>query len=121
AIVAAHLRAGLRVELASPTGRAAKRLAEATSRPARTIHRMLEWDGRGGFLRGPGAELAADLIVVDEASMLDVELVRAVVQAASRGAALGVGGGGDQFPSVGPRQGRGEPIAPGRPPGAGRP
>jgi exodeoxyribonuclease V alpha subunit len=104
AIVAAHLAAGQRVQLASPTGRAAKRLSEATGRPARTIHRLLEWDGRGGFLRGPGAELEADLVVIDEASMLDVELARSLVQAVPVGAALVFVGDVDQLPSVGPGQ-----------------
>ena len=104
AIVAAHLAAGVRVELASPTGRAAKRLSEATGRPARTIHRLLEFDGRGGFLRGPGAELEAGLVIIDEASMLDVELARYLVQAVPLGAALVFVGDVDQLPSVGPGQ-----------------
>jgi exodeoxyribonuclease V alpha subunit len=103
-IVAAYERAGLRVLLCAPTGRAAKRLGEATGRPARTVHRLLEWDGRAGFLRGPGAELAADLVIVDEASMLDVELGRALALAVPEGATLVLVGDVDQLPSVGPGQ-----------------
>jgi exodeoxyribonuclease V alpha subunit len=104
AIVAACQAAGLRVELAAPTGRAAKRLAEATSQKARTIHRLLEWDGRSGFLRGPGAQLSADVIIIDEASMLDVSLARALVAAVPVGAGLIFVGDVDQLPSVGPGQ-----------------
>src|SRR5262249_58502472 len=84
--VAVSEAAGRRVARAPRTGRAAKRLSEATGRSAKTVHRLLEWDGRSGFLRGPGAELTADLVVIDEASMLDVELAHALVRAVPIGA-----------------------------------
>jgi exodeoxyribonuclease V alpha subunit len=103
AVVRAYAAAGLRVELAAPTGRAAKRLAEATGHPARTVHRLLAWDGRK-FVHGPGAELAADLVVIDEASMLDLELGCALARAVAPGATLLLVGDVDQLPSVGPGQ-----------------
>src|SRR5262249_13256360 len=81
AIVAAYERARLRVALAAQTGRAAKRPAERAGRSAKTVHRLLEWDGRGGFGRGDRLPIEADLVIVDEASMLDVHLARALVRA----------------------------------------
>ena len=64
------------VHLAAPTGRAAKRMTEATGRPARTIHRLLDYSiQKGGFQRNPSSPLAADLVVVDEASMVDTLLM----------------------------------------------
>lgn len=89
--------------LAAPTGRAAKRLEEATGAPASTIHRLLEWDPRGhGFGRDASDPIDVDLLVVDEASMVDVRLYHAVVRALPAGASLVLIGDVDQLPSVGP-------------------
>lgn len=92
-----------RVLLAAPTGRAAKRLTEATGREARTVHRLLEVDpATRTFLRGPDRPLAADVVIVDEASMLDVSLAHHVVRAVPEGGRLILVGDVDQLPSVGP-------------------
>ncbi len=91
--------------LCAPTGRAAKRLAESTGLDARTIHRLLETDPRtGGFKRGEEHPLECDLLVVDETSMVDVLLLRAVLKALPEPAALLLVGDADQLPSVGPGQ-----------------
>ncbi len=91
--------------LCAPTGRAAKRLAEVTGLEARTIHRLLEVNPRDGrFRRDERAPLDGDLVVVDEASMVDVPLMHALVRAVPRSAALLVVGDADQLPSVGPGQ-----------------
>ncbi len=96
--------AGARVALASPTGRAAKRLSEATGKPAKTIHRLLEFkptDGMMAFQRNEENPLEADLVVVDEASMLDVLLTNNLLKAIPAGAHLLLVGDIDQLPSVG--------------------
>jgi len=94
---------GVRTELGAPTGRAARRLGDATGLPARTLHRMLEFEPRsGGFKRGRDNPLDADLVVVDEASMVDAPLFAALLRALSRHAALLLVGDADQLPSVGP-------------------
>ncbi len=95
--------AGARVQLASPTGRAAKRLAEATDRPAKTIHRLLEFKPAEGmtFQRNEENPLEADLIIVDEASMLDLLLTNHLLKAIPPGAHLLLVGDIDQLPSVG--------------------
>ena len=81
-----------RVALAAPTGRAAKRLGEATVMEAMTIHRLLEFQPHeGGFQRGPSNPLDADLLVIDEASMVDAQLFSAVVGALRAGRAAGAG------------------------------
>jgi exodeoxyribonuclease V alpha subunit len=91
-----------RVALAAPTGRAAKRLGEATVMEAMTLHRLLEFQPHeGGFQRGPSNPLDADLLVVDEASMVDAQLFSAVVAALRPGAQLVLVGDIDQLPSVG--------------------
>ncbi len=96
---------GVQVELCAPTGRAAKRLGESTGLEARTIHRLLEADpATGGFKRGEEHPLDCDLLVVDEASMVDVPLMRALLRALPDGAALLLVGDVDQLPSVGPGQ-----------------
>jgi len=96
---------GVRVELCAPTGRAAKRLAESTGLEARTIHRLLEADpGTGGFKRGEAHPLDCGLLVVDEASMVDVPLMRALLMALPDASALLLVGDVDQLPSVGPGQ-----------------
>jgi exodeoxyribonuclease V alpha subunit len=94
-----------RLLLAAPTGRAAKRLGEATGLEAKTIHRLLEVDpGSGSFRRGDEHKLDCDLLVIDEASMIDVPLMHALVKAIPERAALLVVGDVDQLPSVGPGQ-----------------
>jgi exodeoxyribonuclease V alpha subunit len=92
----------LRVELCAPTGRAAKRLSETTGRSARTIHRLLEFDGGGGFLRRRDNPLEIDLLIVDEASMVDVVLMSQLLRAVPSSACLVLVGDVDQLPSVGP-------------------
>ena len=93
------------VALCAPTGRAAKRLAESTGLDAKTIHRLLETDPKtGGFKRGEEHPLGCDLLVIDEASMVDVPLMRSLLQALPDRAALLVVGDVDQLPSVGPGQ-----------------
>jgi exodeoxyribonuclease V alpha subunit len=95
--------AGARVLLASPTGRAAKRLAEATGRNASTIHRMLGWNPQlGAFHHDAQRPLEADLIVVDEISMLDVVLAHQLFKAVRAPTRVALVGDPDQLPSVGP-------------------
>jgi exodeoxyribonuclease V alpha subunit len=92
----------LRVLLCAPTGRAAKRLAESTGREAKTIHRLLEFDpGIGTFRRGRENPLDADLVVVDETSMVDVVLMNRLLQAVPPWACVVFVGDADQLPSVG--------------------
>src|SRR6266436_1093925 len=91
--------------LCAPTGRAAKRLTEATGFEAKTIHRLLEVDPKtGGFKRGDDNPLDCDLLVVDETSMVDVMLMQALMKAVPDKAALLIVGDIDQLPSVGPGQ-----------------
>jgi exodeoxyribonuclease V alpha subunit len=105
AILAILAAKGVRILLAAPTGRAAKRMSEATGFEARTIHRLLEVDpNTGGFRRGPDHPLECDLLVIDEASMVDVPLMHALTRAIPPTAALLVVGDVDQLPSVGPGQ-----------------
>ena len=93
----------VRCLLAAPTGRAARRMAEATGLPAQTIHRLLEVNpGTGGFLRKEDNQLATDLLVIDEASMVDIPLLHSVLRALPEPAALLLVGDVDQLPSVGP-------------------
>ncbi len=90
------------IALAAPTGRAAKRLAEATGAEALTLHRLLEYQPQTGeFARGRLDPLAADLLIVDETSMVDLALFRAVMIALKPGAQLVLVGDVDQLPSVG--------------------
>jgi exodeoxyribonuclease V alpha subunit len=92
-----------RVALASPTGRAAKRLSEATGRDAQTIHRMLGWDPPAeSFLHDARNPLEADLVVVDEISMLDVALAHHLAKAVQPPTRLVLVGDPNQLPSVGP-------------------
>jgi exodeoxyribonuclease V alpha subunit len=95
----------MRLLLCAPTGRAAKRMTEATGFEAKTIHRLLEVDPKsGGFKRGDDNPLDCDLLVVDETSMVDVMLMQALVKAVPDKAALLIVGDIDQLPSVGPGQ-----------------
>jgi exodeoxyribonuclease V alpha subunit len=103
AILDVMKRAHLDVRLAAPTGRAAKRLFEATSHEATTLHRLLEFDPRaGGFQLGEQKPLEADVVIVDEASMIDVPLGAALLSALPDAARLVIVGDADQLPSVGP-------------------
>ena len=96
---------GARLLLCAPTGRAAKRMTEATGYEAKTIHRLLEVDPKGGgFKRDAENQLDCDLLVVDEASMVDVMLMQALMKAVPDNAALLIVGDIDQLPSVGPGQ-----------------
>jgi len=96
---------GVKILLAAPTGRAAKRMSETTGLEARTIHRLLEGDPKaGGFKRGLEHPLDCDLLVIDEASMVDVPLMHALLKAVPPEASLLVVGDVDQLPSVGPGQ-----------------
>jgi exodeoxyribonuclease V alpha subunit len=96
---------GVNIALATPTGRAAKRLTESTGPEAKTIHRLIEIDpAHGGFRRGPDQPLAYDLLVVDETSMGDVSLMHALLKAVPERAALLLVGDVDQLPSIGPGQ-----------------
>ncbi len=96
---------GVGIELCAPTGRAAKRLSEATGRPARTIHRLLAFDPvTGGFRHNADNRLECDLLIVDETSMVDVGLMNALLAALPDRSALLLVGDVDQLPSVGPGQ-----------------
>jgi len=90
-----------RYALASPTGRAAKRLSQATDRPAKTIHRLLEYSPQEGFKRNAQNPLEVDLLVVDEASMIDLLLMNHLLKAVPLDAHLLLVGDVDQLPSVG--------------------
>jgi exodeoxyribonuclease V alpha subunit len=96
---------GVKLLLCAPTGRAAKRMTEATGFEAKTIHRLLEVDPKGGgFKRNSDNPLDCDLLVVDETSMVDVMLMQALMKAIPDNAALLIVGDIDQLPSVGPGQ-----------------
>ena len=95
----------VRTVLAAPTGRAAKRMSEATGRDASTLHRLLESSPRmGGFKRNEDNPLDCDAIIVDESSMLDIPLLAALLRATPPSASLLLIGDVDQLPSVGPGQ-----------------
>lgn len=108
---------GLRVMLAAPTGRAAKRMTEATGLEARTIHRMLEFMGSGAsggaFLRDESNPLECDLLIVDEASMIDQTLFHHLLKAVPKSAAVIFVGDVNQLPSVGAGNVLGDVIASG--------
>ncbi len=97
--------AGLKAVLAAPTGRAAKRMSEATGEEAKTVHRMLEMerttDGSMRFCRNERNPLSESVVIVDEASMLDLALTAAMLRAMKRGSRLILIGDSDQLPSVG--------------------
>jgi exodeoxyribonuclease V alpha subunit len=96
---------GIKILLCAPTGRAAKRMSEATGMEARTIHRLLEVDPKtGGFKRGADNPLDCDVLVIDETSMVDVLLMHALLKAVPTRSALLIVGDVDQLSSVGPGQ-----------------
>lgn len=102
------------IHLAAPTGRAAKRMAEATGRSAATIHRLLEYRiQKGGFQRNADSPLKTDLVVVDEASMVDTMLMAHLLAGIPRAARLILVGDVHQLPSVGPGHVLGDIIASG--------
>ena len=109
---------GLRVALCAPTGRAAKRLSEATAAEAKTVHRLLEMNfsegKRAQFLRNEKNCLAEDAVIVDESSMLDTTLAAALLTAIKPGARIVFIGDADQLPSVGAGNVLGDVIASGR-------
>jgi len=103
AVLAVFRQMDARICLAAPTGRAAKRLSEATRHPAATLHRLLEYSPHlGGFQRNEQRPLTADLVIVDEASMLDVLLMHHLLKAIPSQATLVLVGDVDQLPAVGP-------------------
>jgi len=102
AIVKIYKSLGQRVLLAAPTGRAAKRMSEASGHEAKTMHRLLEYSPKdGGFKRNDESPLDADLIVIDEVSMVDTTLMHHLLKAVPNGATLILVGDVDQLPSVG--------------------
>lgn len=93
----------LRVVTAAPTGRAAKRLSEATGREGKTVHRLLEYSpAEGGFVRGLARPLDAEFVIIDEVSMMDVSLMHHLLCAVHPQSTLLLVGDADQLPSVGP-------------------
>ena len=105
ALISIFKAIGFKTVLAAPTGRAAKRMSEATSEEAKTVHRMLEMersaDGQIRFMRNEKNPISEKVIIVDEASMLDLSLTSALLRAMRRGARLILIGDSDQLPSVG--------------------
>lgn len=101
-ILKAFEKADARIILCAPTGRAAKRLSEATGRPAKTIHRTLEYTPDNMFGRNAEAKLVADVVIADECSMIDIFLMHALLAALPDTARLILVGDADQLPSVGP-------------------
>ena len=93
----------IKLALASPTGRAAKRLSETTGHPAKTCHRLLEYDPKAGvFLRNSQRQLKADMVIIDEVSMADIFLMASLLRAIPTGTSLVIIGDSDQLPAVGP-------------------
>lgn len=102
-IIKIFKRLGVKILLAAPTGRAAKRMSEATGYGAKTIHRMLEYNPeKGGFQRDENNPLECNLLVVDEASMIDTFLMFSMLKAVPPDAVLILVGDVNQLPSVGP-------------------
>ena len=103
AILKLHARSRKRIELAAPTGRAAKRLQETTGQNARTVHRLLEYRVQdGSFARNRETPLDCDILIVDEVSMLDMQMAACLMEAVPDKASLIMVGDADQLPSVGP-------------------
>nr|WP_246542855.1 ATP-dependent RecD-like DNA helicase [Fusibacter paucivorans] len=101
AVLEAYESQDKRIALMAPTGRAAKRMTEATRREAKTIHRVLEFQGEFEFARNETNPIEADVIIVDEISMVDIMLMYRLLDAISAGAHLILVGDADQLPSVG--------------------
>ncbi|MBV8358699.1 MAG: ATP-dependent RecD-like DNA helicase [Deltaproteobacteria bacterium] len=102
-LLAALDSAGLKPTLAAPTGRAARRLADACGREAKTIHRLLEYSPETqSFLRSEALPLRSNYLVIDEASMMDIELASSLLRAMMPNSSLLLVGDRDQLPSVGP-------------------
>jgi len=102
AVIKIYRQLGARILLAAPTGRASKRMSEATGYPARTIHRMLEYNlQKGGFQRGQDHPLEVDVLILDETSMIDTILMYHLLKAVPSGATLILVGDVNQLPSVG--------------------
>lgn len=110
AIISIFEQSGVTTVLCAPTGRAAKRIEQSTGREASTIHRLLEYgvsmedgfDNEARFIRNEDNPLEAEAVVVDEASMVDIFLMRSLLRALSDGTRLIIVGDADQLPSVGP-------------------
>lgn len=106
-IIALFQKEGLKVVLAAPTGRAAKRMTEATGEEAKTIHRLLETvyaddEFKKEFKKNEQDPIEADIIIIDEVSMVDILLMHALLKAIEPGTRLVLVGDADQLPSVGP-------------------
>jgi exodeoxyribonuclease V alpha subunit len=103
AVLRIFSKLGLRIMLAAPTGRASKRMSEATGQAAKTIHRLLEYSiQKGGFQRNDEHPLECDLLIVDEASMIDTVLMHHLLKAVPPKATFIMVGDVNQLPSVGP-------------------
>ena len=100
-IIAAYRTFGLRILLAAPTGRAAKRMTEATGLEARTIHRLLEFKPPEGYQKNEETPLEGDVLIVDECSMIDIMLMYNLLKALPQQMSLILVGDIDQLPSVG--------------------
>ena len=100
-IIAALKHLGLRILLAAPTGRAAKRMSEATGMEAKTIHRLLEYNPKDGYKRNEENPLEGDALIVDECSMIDIILMNNLMKAVPTSMRLVMVGDIDQLPSVG--------------------
>ncbi|MCI5585266.1 MAG: ATP-dependent RecD-like DNA helicase [Lachnospiraceae bacterium] len=110
-LISYYEQEGMDIFLAAPTGRAAKRMSEATGFEARTIHRLLELNGgleengkKAGFTRKEDNPLEADVVIIDEMSMVDIHLFQALLKAIAPGTRLILVGDVNQLPSVGPGQ-----------------
>ena len=100
-IIAAYKTAGMRILLAAPTGRASKRMSEATGMEAKTIHRLLEFNPQDGYKRNDENPLEGDALIVDECSMIDIILMYNLMKAIPESMRLVLVGDIDQLPSVG--------------------